>query len=140
MSRDYFSEFETQQEKLEVLLEENDLLHEFDTERYPITLTIRPNAVPDAQMAMFARATEGVSSSDARLVFQFLVDEINVRVYGRLIISDALMSKIKGQAKKMLLLWLQADHAARVEQSEYKPAEKSQDGSSGDFAEFYEQE
>ena len=30
MSRDYFSEFETQQEKLEVLLEENDLLHEFD--------------------------------------------------------------------------------------------------------------
>lgn len=140
MSRDYFSEFETQQEKLEVLLEENDLLHEFDTERYPITLTIRPNAVPDAQMAMFARATEGVSSSDARLVFQFLVGEINVRVYGRLIISDALMSKIKGQAKKMLLLWLQADHAARVEQSEYKPAEKSQDGSSGDFAEFYEQE
>lgn len=39
MSRDYFSEFETQQEKLEILLEENDLLHEFDTERYPITLT-----------------------------------------------------------------------------------------------------
>ena len=137
MSRDYFSEFEAQQEKLEKLLDENNLLHEFAVDDYPITLTIRPNAV---QMAMFAQATEGVSSKDARLVFQFLVDEINVRVYGRLIISDALMSKIKGQAKKMLLLWLQADHAARVEQSEYKPAEESQDGSSGDFAEFYEQE
>lgn len=140
MSRDYFSEFESQQEKLEMLLEENDLLHEFDTERYPITLTIRPNITPEAQMALFDRAAEGVSSRDAALVFQFLVAEINVRVYGRLIISDALMSKIKGQAKKMLLLWLQADHAARVEQSEYKPAEESQDGSSGDFAEFYEQE
>ena len=117
MSRDYFSEFETQQEKLEVLLEENDLLHEFDTERYPITLTIRPNITPDAQMALFDRAAEGVSSRDAALVFQFLVAEINVRVYGRLIISDALMSKIKGQAKKMLLLWLQADHATRAEQA-----------------------
>ena len=71
MSRDYFSEFETQQEKLEVLLEENDLLHEFDTERYPITLTIRPNITPEAQR----------------------------------------------QATKMLLLWLQADHAARMEQA-----------------------
>ena len=50
MSRDYFSEFEAQQAKLEVLLEENDLLHEFDTERYPITLTIRPNITPEAQM------------------------------------------------------------------------------------------
>ena len=58
MSRDYFSEFETQQEKLEVLLEENDLLHEFDTERYPITLTIRPNITPEAQMALFDRAAE----------------------------------------------------------------------------------
>ena len=94
MSRDYFSEFETQQEKLEVLLEENDLLHEFDTERYPITLTIRPNITPEAQMALFDRAAEGVSSRDAALVFQFLVAEINVRVYGRLVISDALMSKI----------------------------------------------
>ena len=107
MSRDYFSEFETQQEKLEVLLEENDLLHEFDTERYPITLTIRPNITPEAQMALFDRAAEGVSSRDAALVFQFLVAEINVRVYGRLVISDALMSKIKRQATKMLLLWLQ---------------------------------
>ena len=117
MSRDYFSEFETQQEKLEVLLEENDLLHEFDTERYPITLTIRPNITPEAQMALFDRAAEGVSSRDAALVFQFLVAEINVRVYGRLVISDALMSKIKRQVTKMLLLWLQADHAARMEQA-----------------------
>lgn len=71
MSRDYFSEFESQHEKLEVLLEENDLLHEFDTERYPITLTIRPNITPEAQMALFDRAAEGVSSRDAALVFQW---------------------------------------------------------------------
>ena len=117
MSRDYFSEFETQQEKLEVLLEENDLLHEFDTERCPITLTIRPHITPEAQMALFDRAAEGVSSRDAALVFQFLVAEINVRVYGRLVISDALMSKIKRQTTKMLLLWLHADHAAPKKQA-----------------------
>lgn len=139
MSRDYFNEFEAQQEKLEKLLDENNLLHEFAVDDYPITLTIRPNAVPDAQMAMFAQATEGVSSKDARLVFQFLVDEINVRVYGRLIISDALMSKIKGQAKKMLLLWLQGDHAARMEQLGYATQEAEDDGSNvSDFDEFYE--
>ena len=120
---DYFNAFQAQEAKLEKLLGENDLLHEFDTRSYPITLTIRPNAVPDAQMAMFAKATEGVSSRDAKLVFQFLVDEINIRVYGRLLISDALMSKVKGQAKKLLLLWLQADHAARVEQVGYRPDE-----------------
>lgn len=114
---DYFKTFQEQQDKLEKLLDENDLLHEFDTASYPITLTIRPNITPDAQMALFGRATEGVSSKDAALVFQFLTDEINVRVYGRLVISDALMSKIKAQAKKLLLLWLQADHAARVEQA-----------------------
>ena len=68
-------------------------------------------------MALFDRAAEGVSSRDAALVFRFLVAEINVRVYGRLVISDALMSKIKRQATKMLLLWLQADHAARMEQA-----------------------
>lgn len=119
----YFKAFQAQEDKLEKLLEENDLLHEFDTGSYPITLTIRPNVVPDAQMAMFAKATEGVSSRDAKLVFQFVADEINVRVYGRLVISDALMSKVKGQAKKLLLLWLQADHAARVEQAEYQPDE-----------------
>ena len=106
----YFKAFQAQEAKLE-------------TEGYPITLTIRPNTTPEAQMALFDRATEGLSSRDAALVFQFLADEINVRVYGRLVISDALMGKIKGQAKKLLFLWLQADHAARVEQAGYRPDE-----------------
>lgn len=139
MSYDYFSEFEVQQAKLEALLDDNNLLHEFATDAYPITLTIRPNVVPDAQMAMYAQATDGMSSRDAKLVFQFLVGEINVRVYGRLIISDALMSKIKGQAKKMLLLWLHGDHAARMEQLGYATQEAEDDGSNvSDFDEFYE--
>lgn len=140
MSYDYFSEFEAQQAKLEALLDDNNLLHEFATDAYPITLTIRPNVVPDAQMAMYSQATEGVSSRDAKLVFQFLVGEINVRVYGRLIISDALMSKIKGQAKKMLLLWLQGDHASRMEQLGYATQEAEDDGSNvTDFDEFYDE-
>lgn len=137
----YFKTFQDQQDKLEKLMDENDLLHEFDAEHYPITLTIRPNVTPDAQMALFGRATEGVSSRDAALVFQFLADEINVRVYGRLVISDALMSKIKGQAKKLLLLWLQADHAARMEQLGYATQEAEDDGSNvSDFDEFYDEQ
>lgn len=116
----YFEKFTVQEKKLDNILSKANLLYTFDTDSYPVTLTIRPNTTPDAQMALYESSTEGVSSQDAKLVFQFFVGEIGVRVYGRLIIADALMGKIKNQAKKMLTLWLQADFAARMEQAGYK--------------------
>lgn len=115
----YFTKYAEQEEKLDALLAKNELLYDFNTQSYPITLTVYPDTTPDAQMAMFGKSTDGVSSQDARLVFQFFVGEIGVRVYGRLVISDELMDKIKNQAKKMRDLWLQADFAARREQAEY---------------------
>ena len=87
-------------------------------------------------MQLFETSTDGVSSQDAKLVLQFLVGEIVVRVYGRLIISDALMGKIKNQAKKMRDLWLQANFAERM-------AQKSNESSTYDddtFSEFFEDE
>lgn len=125
----FFDKFTAQEEKLDKLLSKNELLYDFDTGSYPITLTVFPNAAPDSQMAMFEQSTDGVSSQGAKLVFQFPVGEIGVRVYGRLIISDALMGKIKNQAKKMRDLWLQADFAARMEQAgyAYKPMDSVED-------------
>lgn len=115
----YFTKYAEQEERLNALLVKNKLLYNFSTQSYPITLTVFPDTTPDAQMAMFGKSTDGVSSQDARLVFQFFVGEIGVRVYGRLVISDELMDKIKNQAKKMRDLWLQADFADRAEQAVY---------------------
>lgn len=130
----YFDKFTAQEEKLDNLLSKNELLYDFDTDSCPITLTVFPNAAPDSQMAMFEQSADGISSKDAKLVFQFPVGEIGVRVYGRLIISDALMGKIKNQAKKMRDLWLQADFAARMEQAgyAYKPMDSVEDDDDDD--------
>lgn len=125
----YFDKYTAREEKLENLLSKNELLHDFDTDSYPITLTIYPNATPDAQMAMYRQSTDGVSSQDAKLVLQFFVGEIGVRVYGRMVISDELYNQIKNQATKMCSLWLQADFAARMEQAGYasKPVDSAED-------------
>lgn len=125
----YFDKYTAREEKLENLLSKNELLHDFDTDSYPITLTIYPNATPDAQMAMYRQSADGVSSQDAKLVLQFFVGEIGVRVYGRMVISDELYNQIKNQATKMCSLWLQADFAARMEQAgyAYKPVDSAED-------------
>lgn len=113
----YFDRFNTQESKLESTLAEQYLLHKFDATSYPMTLTITQNQTPDAQMALFDQDTDGVSSQDAKLVLTFPVGEIGVRVYGRFIIPDALLSKIKNYGKKMRDLYLQADYARRMELS-----------------------
>lgn len=132
----YFDKYEVQANKMRNLMEENGLLHTFQTDRYPITMTVQPNNSASDQMQLFETSTDGVSSQDAKLVLQFLVGDIVVRVYGRLVISDALMGKIKNQAKKMRDLWLQADFAERL-------AQKSNESSTYDddtFSEFFEDE
>lgn len=125
----YFDKFTAREEKLDNLLSKNELLCDFDTDSYPITLTVFPNAAPDSQMAMFEQSTDGVSSQDTKLVLQFFVGEIGVRVYGRMVISDELYNQIKNQATKMCSLWLQADFAARMEQAgyAYKPMDSVED-------------
>lgn len=110
----YFSDYDAVSAKLDELLAANNLIGKFN-HNYPITLTVTPDTSPEAQMEMFDTGTDGASSRDAKLVISFPVGDIGLRVFGRLIISDALMGKIKGFAKKMHYLYLQADYAARYE-------------------------
>lgn len=113
----FFDKFDAQDAKLAELLANNNLLHKFSTDSYPMTLTISRDISPEAQIAMFEQDSGDVSSADSKLVFSFPVGEIGVRVYGRLVISDDLMNKIKGHAKKMRDLYLQAVYAARAEKA-----------------------
>ena len=110
----FFEKYEAQSAKLANILEENSLLHRFRVDSYPMSMTIMQNQSPDAQMAMYETETDGVSSRDAKLVLTFPVGEIGVRVYGRLIISDTLLGKIKNHGKKMRDLYLQGDYATRM--------------------------
>lgn len=111
----YFEKFEAQEQKLENILDDKCLLHQFRTDTYPMYLTISQNQTPDAQMTLYNQDSSGVSSQDAKLVLTFPVGEIGVRVYGRLIIPETLLNKIKNCGKKMRDLWLQGDYARRME-------------------------
>ena len=148
----YFDKFDAQEAKLENTLADKHLLHEFNATRYPMTLTITQNQAPDEQMALYDESSDGVSSQDAMLVLTFPVGEIGVRVYGRIIIPDTLLSKIKNIGKKMRDLYLQADYARRMElagrcdtssdggtvESDDEDEETSEDSSDDEtFAGFY---
>jgi hypothetical protein len=122
----YFDKFDAQETKLENILEDKNLLHKFNTGTYPMTLTISQNQDPDAQMEIYSQGGDGVSSADAKLVLTFPVGEIGVRVYGRLIIPDQLLGKIKNCGKKMRDLWLQGDYARRMEANTQPSAEEQQ--------------
>ena len=111
----YYDKFDSQASKLENTLADKYMLYEFKADSYPMTLVITQNQAPDAQMAIYDNDTDGVSSQDAKLVITFPVGEIGVMVYGRLIIPDTLLSKIKNIGKKMRDLYLQAEYARRME-------------------------
>ena len=114
-----FQELMTIEGKLAELLAAHNLVYTFSSDDYPISITVEPNLDPSAQMEMFANDDAGVSSRDAKLRFIFQDGNIIVRTDSRLIISDALLSKIKGLAKKMHYLYLQAYHRYLNEAKEY---------------------
>lgn len=134
---DYYAMYAEEDSKMQDLMEKNHFIHLFNTAHYPITMTVLPNAAPSEQMGMFEEENDGVSSQDAKLVLQFPVGGIVVRMYGRLIMSEVLLSKIKNQSKKMLDLWLQADFADRME---YEKRSAPADEENPDFSEFFESE
>lgn len=140
----FFDKFDAQEAKLANILDANSLLHVFNTKVYPMRLTIMQNQAPDAQMALFETAEDGVSSRDAMLVLTFPVGEIGVRVHGRLVISDALMGKIKNHAKKMRDLWLQANFATsllperqRLEDDTEPECDEAESENSAAFEDFF---
>lgn len=112
----YFTDFNVIDDKLVKLLDEHQLVRRFNTDTYPITLTISQNMAPEAQMAMFSVAEDGASSRDAKLIISFPVGDIGLKTYGRLVITDKLMSKIKGLGKSLHYLFLQGHFAMMAEQ------------------------
>ncbi len=103
----YLEDFMDYDHKLGELLAGVNLIHKFDASNYPITMTIYPDVSPAAQMMMFATGDDGATSRDARLMFSFPVGEIGVKMIGRLVLSDDLLNKIKGIAKKMHKAYLE---------------------------------
>lgn len=140
----FFDKYNEQKNKLDNILEENYLLCTFNTKSYPLTLTVVPNQTPDAQMALYETEKDGVSSQDARLVLTFPVGEVGIRIYGRLIISDNLMNKIKNNGKKMRDLYLQGYYATQMKERGPSPVdmetedEDDTEQDAGNFAEFME--
>lgn len=111
MAENYFSEFSELEDKLSDILDEAGLVHRFNTDTYPIRLTVRPQRHAGAQMQLFSM--EGASSADMSIVFIFKLDGLEIRTDNRLVMPDALMTKIKGMAKKLHYAYLQADFAQR---------------------------
>ena len=102
-----FDKFYSVRDKLDVLLEKYLLVAEWQANSYPLTLIITPDTDLDVQTAMYAM-DDGGFSQDSRLVIQFPVGCIDIKVNGRISIPDEVMTRIKGYAKKMHYLWLQA--------------------------------
>lgn len=100
-------------DKLAETLAEHNLLHTFDTNKYPITLTVRQNQAPDAQMALYSTTDGNISSQDAVLRLIFKLDKLEIQTDNRLVISDDLMNKIKNTGKKMRDAYCQAYFAER---------------------------
>ena len=128
MNNTFLNEYAVQENKLAATLAEHNLVHRFDATKYPVTITISPDASMDAQVSMLENAENGVSSADAKLSFIFPVGDIEVRTFGRLYISDTLMSKVKGLCKKMHYLWLQAFFAAGITNGENGTTDTMFDG------------
>ena len=137
---DYFKDFNTQMNKLNDLLAENNLICKFNANSYPMTLTISQDQSLEAQMELYSVEENGVSSKDAKLVLTFPVSEIGVRIYGRFIITDSLMTKIKGHGKKLRDLYLQSYFAMRMNNTEREaePEEFIEEPDTAEFDEFFE--
>ena len=81
--------------KLAETLAENHLVHTFRTRSYPVVLIISNDVSPEAQISIFEDADSSISSRDAKLRLIFELDGLKIQTDSRLVISDALMNKIK---------------------------------------------
>lgn len=109
---DYFANFRALEDKLANLLDANNMMHNMKHDRYPITLTIMQNKAVDAQMELYSVAEGNVSSPESVLRFTFTLDGLEIQTDDRFVITDELLSKIKGQAKKLHAEYVHAYFAA----------------------------
>ena len=140
--KDYFNGVRVLEDKLAEMLAEKNLLHVMDKTKYPITLTVTQNQAPDAQMEIFDTTDGSLSSKDSVLRFVFHLDGIEIQTNSRLVITDQLMNKIKGQAKKIHAAYVHAFFASTI--GMVRPAETAEDtddydeDEADDFDGFYD--
>lgn len=143
MNSYYYANLEALENKLGETLNNEGMVFTLKTDKYPITLTISPNASPAAQMELFS-VSDGSSSTDALMQFIFKLDALEIRTDNRFVISDALMSKIKGQAKKIHHAFLEGFFAERISVWQDVPATEAKpvydapaEGDTDEFADFF---
>ena len=140
----YYENLATLENKLAKILNDEGMVFTFKTSQYPITLTVSRDASPSAQMAFYSM-NDGASSADEKLQFIFKLDALEIRTDNRLVIPDTLMTKIKGQAKKIHHAFLEgffAEHIADGQRSAPTPAAPTYTAPPADevdeFAEFFD--
>ena len=106
-------------DKMTELAEKNELMFSFQSDTYPIVLSVWPD--PDAQSQMDMLGNLYADPDNASINFIFEGGALTVNIIGNFTIPDALMSKIKSYAKKMHYFYLQEFHRRALEA---KAAEK----------------
>lgn len=95
----YFDEANRLREKLENVLDEEDMVLAV-IESYPLTLIVSRNQAPYVQMDMLEGADGATSSADFSLRFIFRVDGLEIQTSNRMHMTDDLLNKLKSLAKK----------------------------------------
>ena len=151
---DFYTNAKELENKLSTMLAKDNLLYQFNTETYPITLTITQDRSPDAQMAIYDTTDGAVSSCDAVLRFVFDLDGVTIHTNDRLVISADKFNKIKGKAIKLFHAYIEGYYAERRHPEKIKiygdpdlsPEEPDEDltedaaeENEGDFDEFFDE-
>lgn len=110
---DFYTNAKELENKLGTMLAKDNLLYQFNTETYPITLTITQDRSPEAQMEIYDTNDGAVSSCDAVLRFVFDLDGVTIHTNDRLVISADKFNKIKGKAIKLFHAYIEGYYAER---------------------------
>jgi len=110
---DFYTNAKELENKLSTMLAKDNLLYQFNTETYPITLTITQDRSPEAQMEIYDTNDGAVSSCDAVLRFVFDLDGVTIHTNDRLVISADKFNKIKGKAIKLFHAYIEGYYAER---------------------------
>ena len=100
-----YDEFNKLSDKLDELCGKQLMTYDFDRDVYPLVLTIRPQKSQDAQMELYAQDRE-TCSADASMKYRFYTNGIEVKINGRLLLSDDTMKKFNSLAKKIVAAYL----------------------------------
>ena len=107
----FYDNLKKAEEKLATILLDENLVHTFSTKTYPITLIVSNDRSPGAQMEFYATGDDGKSSAEAVLKLIFNLNGLKIQTDNRFVIEDAMMNKIKNQAKKMYHAYLEGYYA-----------------------------